>query len=315
MAILNKMMPLKPARRIGRILCRENVVPVVTPLKATRAGRLGVDREGVSRLLDHIYSLGARSILVNGATGEFTHLPNGQRRKVLQAFSEGSNGRFGIFANASGGNVQETSENIGYAMGLKDVVGIVLAPLFYLDSVAAIAPHIRDIAERIIKGKLPLILYNNPAISISGASIDPSILPEISRYIVGIKDSSGDMELLEEYTKHTEVGQGDEGRILMALCKGATFSVASIGNVVSYPQEMHEAETMEQILSLQARILKLRTPLTARLRKIPGALKYYLSRLGMCEAAVASEADRLTDLEKEEIDKVLAEVRSSNKLG
>jgi len=309
--VLNRMMPLRPARRIGPILCRENVVPVVTPLKATKTKRLEIDSEGTSRLLDHIYSLGARSILVNGTTGEFTRLSNEQRLKALTAFSEASDGWFRIFANATGGSVEETTENIRHAMRVKDVAGIVLAPLFYLDSVGAIAPHIRNIAEKIIKGKLPLILYNNPAISKSGASIGLSLLSQIGGLIAGIKDSSGNLELLEGYAMFTEVGQGDEGQILMALAREATFSVASIGNVVRYPQEMYKAETMDQLFSLQAKILELRMPLTAQLKKIPGALKYCLSRLEICESTVASDADRLTDIEKEEIDKVLPQVRSS----
>ncbi len=304
---INKKLPLRSIRQVGNLSFRENVTPPVTPLKIGPSGKIEIDNAGISNLLDHMYSNGVRAILTLGATGESIYLSNPLRKEGNRAFSEASDGRFKIFANVTGNNVKETMENINFVLDLKDVVAIVLAPLVYLVSVSLVVPHVQSVVRE-IGGKLPLILYNNPSIHMERVSIDPQTIAILSKIITAIKDSSGNIDLLKSYSLHTEVGQGNEAEIVKALQTGATFSVASMGNVVSWTQDIFKAETEGQMWEFQKKIVGLRDPLTANLRTPPGALKEALSRFGICEPTVAHESNMLSPKEKAAIDAIVPEV-------
>jgi dihydrodipicolinate synthase/N-acetylneuraminate lyase len=318
---ISSKLPLRPARSLAGLRLRENVVPTVTPFKPGASG-IGIDRQGVSSILHHIYWLGARAVLVNGATGEFDHLSNAQRREAVRSFSEeaasfsGERG-FKIFANATGDSAEETGENVRFICGLENIAAVVIAPFYYLRTGNELLPHVRGIAGA-IEGALPLLLYNVPGKHCSehrGGSIPPAAVRDLASLIAGIKDSSGEAYPIWFYSMVTEVGQGDEGNIMGALSSGATFAVASIGNVVSWPQDMFSAGSPPQMRWLQKRIIGLRGPLTADLDKIPGALKYCLFLLGICNETVANDRNVLGGEERRAIEEILPEIVQSYAVG
>jgi dihydrodipicolinate synthase/N-acetylneuraminate lyase len=313
------LLPLREKRQIGNasLWRRENVVPAVTPFKRSRGSRLEIDVDGIARLLDHMHFLcKVSSLLVNGTTGEFIDQKNSFRMDVVDAFALAARGRFKLFANATGDTPDETEKNVNHF--LRDVDGIsavVLAPLCYLTEQSEVVSHVRRIVS-IMEGKLPLVLYSNDAIHrIIGSPIRPDTVEELAPLVAGMKDSSGDLQLLGKYAKHVEVGQGNEGQIVAGLHGGATFSVASIGNIVSWPQDIYTARSEEEMRSLQKKIIDARKPLTAYLNKIPGALKYCLYLLGICEETVAKEKNVLDDEERRAIEQILPEIVQSYSFG
>ncbi|MFC1807574.1 dihydrodipicolinate synthase family protein [Candidatus Omnitrophota bacterium] len=287
------------------LLVPENIVPVITPMKRVDGG-IQIDRESIRSLLEYLKSIGVKSLLVMGATGEFKDLSNDQRIEAIRIFAEESKGDFKIFANATGDSEGETIKNIKIINDRIDhISAIVVAPLCYLHRNDQIASHIRG-----IKSKLPLILYNNPGIHKNvGSSIDPEVVGELNEYIEGIKDSSGDLNLLTSYTHHTRVYQGDEGTIYEALKRGAIGSVSSMGNCLGLPQQIFAAGVyINGLESLQNKIVEYRYALTAGGKKIPAALKHYLCMAGIIERPIVADQEKsLSDHEKDLVEEVLKE--------
>ena len=300
-------MPLAALRQVGKFYVRENVVPTVTPFIA--GGRaLQVDREGVARLCDNLQRLKVRTLFVNGTTGGFVHMTDVERILTVSTFALESRGRFKIIANATGDTPEATIRNVSTMSRLKGVDALVLAPLHYLQTNEQIRPHM-DRVKEILTGErdLPLFLYNYAKLHRDKSlNIDPEVVSELAdeEIIAGIKDSSGDLGLVERYAQVIETGTGDEGHIIEALRRGASFAVGSMGNILPYPQNIFFARTINGMMKWQDAINDVRGPLTANLRCPTAAIKYYLSLQGICSDRVAVEKDALTPPEKAEVERV-----------
>ncbi|GEM_PF-3993674 len=285
-----------------RILPQVNIVPVVTPL--TSAGE--VDAEGIKNLVEHLAALGVEAILVMGATGEFHALENAKRLETLRLFKEAlRRNSMMLFANVTGDTEDETLQNIRevehFSEGIVDA--LVIAPLYYLKSSAEIPDHFGK-----IKTQLPVVLYNNPGIT-RGENIDPAVLTLLKGKFVGLKDSSGDMNLLREYLKHTIVYQGDETQIVAALEAGARGAVSSMGNVFRIDL-FGEDVTPAVRDQIQTEITAKVPPLTAGRKKIVAGLKHYLSLRGIIGDTVAASSPRLEEQEKRTIEGLAASLGS-----
>lgn len=283
----------------------QDTVPVVTPLKK-QGDKIIIDREGIRRYLKHLISIGVRSILVMGATGEFQDFTNDERMEAIRIFAEESRGRFTIFANATAEDETTTKKNIQELNKMPYISAVVVAPLCYLENNLQAFLHLRS-----IESELPVVLYNNPGIHrIKGRNIRPLVVRALKKDLAGIKDSSGKLGLLRKYAKHLPTFQGDEMYITEALKLGAVGAVSSMGNALSLPQEIFEEgrDNLEKT-ALQIRIINLVRPLTADRKKTPAALKYYLWLIGVLpDYTVKNPKKELNDTEKENIEKVRSEL-------
>ncbi|MFH1791883.1 MAG: SAM-dependent methyltransferase [Candidatus Omnitrophota bacterium] len=281
----------------AKLAYNQNVVPVVTPV-IKKGTEIIIDREGIKRLIDHLLSIGVKSVLVMGATGEFMDMPNDKRMEAIRIFAEASKGRLTIFANATGNSAGETEDNVRAIEGMPHINAIVLAPLYYLNNNYEIIPHIRKIKDEINPG-LPLVLYNNPGIhKVNGKNISLGIVNRLRSDILAIKDSSGDKRILKGYAGVIRTFQGDEARIIEALEAGADGSVSSMGNCLDLPQSIYAAPASGRG-ALQARISDNIPAMTAGRRRIPAALKYYLRVIGVLASDdVVRDEKALTVAEK-----------------
>jgi len=299
----------------GLVLKYENIVPAVTPL--TEAGQ--IDREGIRNLVRHLVSLGVRSVLVMGATGEFMFLRNEQRLEAIRIFAEEAQGRLRIFANATGDTETETIGNLIEIHRIEGIEAAVLAPLYYLADNPEVVPHFdrieRELAEAGITRRLPLVLYNNPGIT-RGLNLEEEVAGQLRGRIAALKDSSGDVDRLRGYFRQTIVYQGDEMGIVPALLSGAKGAVSSMGNVNAFPQLLFgEDPGSDAQRLLQGRINTIVPDLTAGRAKIVTGIKYYLSRLGVIGPATAGQASELTQREKNRIDLLVKRAKREREKG
>lgn len=299
----------------GLVLKYENIVPAVTPL--TEAGQ--IDREGIRNLVRHLVSLGVRSVLVMGATGEFMFLRNEQRLEAIRIFAEEAQGRLRIFANATGDTETETIGNLIEIHRIEGIEAAVLAPLYYLADNPEVVPHFdrieRELAEAGITRRLPLVLYNNPGIT-RGLNLEEEVAGQLRGRVAALKDSSGDVDRLRGYFRQTIVYQGDEMGIVPALLSGAKGAVSSMGNVNAFPQLLFgEDPGSDAQRLLQGRINTIVPDLTAGRAKIVTGIKYYLSRLGVIGPATAGQASELTQREKNRIDLLVKRAKREREKG
>ena len=81
----------------------------------------------------------------------------------------------------------------------------VITPYFIKPNQTELIDHFRRVAE---STKLPVVLYNNPA-TCGGVSIDPDTVAKLAEVpnIIGIKDSSGDLQNTIEIIRQHAAGQ------------------------------------------------------------------------------------------------------------
>eukprot|EP00696_Hemimastix_kukwesjijk_P009138 gnl/Hemi2/21573_TR7185_c0_g2_i1.p1 gnl/Hemi2/21573_TR7185_c0_g2~~gnl/Hemi2/21573_TR7185_c0_g2_i1.p1 ORF type:complete len:352 (+),score=121.60 gnl/Hemi2/21573_TR7185_c0_g2_i1:74-1057(+) len=318
------------------LLAATNLVPLVTPLQRTADGSVTIDRAALPGFKQHLLGLGVKAVWVLGATGEFNVLPNAVRLDAVQAFAEVLSPDVTVFANASGDSAAETVANLRAldafnarqaAAGKGKIDCFYLCPMSYLQTEAELVRHLsQDLAVT----STPVVLYNNPNIT-QGRGIPPAVLanPAIKAKVIGVKDSSCNMETLKEFCKHTVVYSGNENGALESLTSGAIGLVAGCGNLVPWPQQMvhlyHGRRNASMsfdfacascgsvcrcidkapLVELQRKISELAPVVTVKGKKLAAGFKFALAERGVISDVVAPLSPVLNEAEREQIRAVL----------
>jgi 4-hydroxy-tetrahydrodipicolinate synthase len=207
------------------------ICPVVTPFHADET----LDIPRLRSHIDWLLAAGVHGIFVLGTTGEFYSLSESEKETVIAEAVLHVGNRAKVYA---GTGAESTGEIIRltklaqkhYAAGVS-----VIAPYFIKPNQAEVVEHFRHIAD---STSLPVILYNNPG-TCGGLSIEPASVEKLAQTpnIVGIKDSSGDLQNTLELIKATDpntfsVLMGRDTLILAALMFGAKGAIPAVSNVI-----------------------------------------------------------------------------------
>ena len=176
-------------------------------------------------------SAGLAGVLVCGSTGEATLLSEDERRAVLDAArAETPAGRLvlmGVGAESTRLTIQRSKDA---KRGGADAV-LVVAPHYYSNAMSpeALRTHYRRVADA---SPLPVALYNIP--KYMHFKLLPELVAELAQHenIIGIKDSSGDLELLAGYLQSKSetfaVLTGNAGQIAPAIAAGAGGGIVAV---------------------------------------------------------------------------------------
>jgi 4-hydroxy-tetrahydrodipicolinate synthase len=267
------------------------IPPVATPMQANE----DLDLPRLKWFLDHLIANGVHGVFVLGTNSEFYALDEREKQEVIATAVAHVNHRVPVYA---GPGAETTREAIRLArMAEREGVdGLsVITPYFILPTQQEIYTHYRQIAEAT---SLPVILYNNPA-TCGGIKIDVDTVARLAEIpnILGIKDSSGDLQNTNEYLRvvppRFSVLMGRDTLIFSALVNGAHGAVPATGNIApallaeiynTFRRGDQEASRMAQ-----ARLNPLRIALG--LCTAPGGVKAALDMLGYsigpCRAPVS----------------------------
>src|SRR5262245_12530716 len=206
------------------------IPPVVTPFTP--------DQElDLPRLREHIdwqLSRGIHGVFVLGTTSEFYALDEAEKQTVVAAAVAHVNGRRPVFA----GTGAETTREVVRLTRMAEKEGAdgvsVITPYFIKPTQAELTDHFRRVAE---STKLAVVLYNNPG-TCAGLSIEPETVARLAEVpnIVGIKDSSGDLQNTIEIIRSTarekfSVLNGRDTLILAALQAGVHGAIPASCNI------------------------------------------------------------------------------------
>jgi 4-hydroxy-2-oxoglutarate aldolase len=203
------------ARQIATRL-RGVFAPVVTPFDA-RSGEL--DCAGFERNLRAHAGAGLEGVIVAGSTGEAALLDEGERA-VLVASARAVLPRDRLVIAGAGAESTRTAVRLAAQAAREgaDAV-IVVAPHYYGDAMTptALTAHYRRIAD---ESPIPVVLYNIP--KYTHFALPPAVVGELAVHanVIGIKDSSGDLELLAAYL----AAQSDDFRVVTG--SGSSFAEA-----------------------------------------------------------------------------------------
>lgn len=267
------------------------IPPVATPMQANE----DLDLPRLKWFLDHLIANGVHGIFVLGTNSEFYALDEGEKQQVIATAVAHVNKRVPVYAG-TGAETTREAVRLTRMAEREGVDGVsVITPYFVSPNQQEIYDHYRRIAEHT---KLPLVLYNNPA-TCGGVKIDVDTVARLAEIpnILGIKDSSGDLQNTLEYIRvvpeRFAVMQGRDTLIFPALLFGARGAVPATGNIApALLVEIFESfQRGDQAASKAAQLRLNPIRLSLTLGTAPGGVKAALALLGMsigpCRSPVA----------------------------
>lgn len=278
------------------------ITAMVTPLNTNES----VDIQKTEKLINYLLRNKVDGLFILGTNGEAHALSNKEKVLFAKKVVEITNKRVPIYAGVGGNSTNET-----IIMAKKiEAVGVdalsIITPYFIPITQEELYEHYAMIAS---STSLPIILYNMP--SNTGINIEVDTLKKLSEIdnIIGIKDSSGDLENTKKYIDVTSnqsdfyVLSGSDSKILDILIEGGDGAVTAVSNVLT--------ETIVNIYKFWKNndVVKAREyqnliePIRAVLKKgtIPSVLKASLNEMGIpvglaCKPTKMPKEDVLKDL-------------------
>ena len=163
------------------------IPPMVTPLRA----RDELDVAGLERLIEHLIAGGVSGVFILGTTGEGPGLSYRLRREFIKRTCRQVAQRIPVLVGISDTSFVE-SLAIARHSAECGAAAVVAAPPYYLPPSQ---PELVDwIADLAAETPLPLMLYNMPALT--KVALEPDTVRRAMDFqqIVGLKDSSGDLD-------------------------------------------------------------------------------------------------------------------------
>jgi 4-hydroxy-tetrahydrodipicolinate synthase len=289
------------------------IPPLVTPL----IDRDSLDEPGLSRLLEHIIGGGVSGIFILGTTGEAPSLSYRLRRQLITRVCNQVAGRLPVLVGIS-----DTSfvESVGLAHHAHEAgaTAVVLAPPYYFPAgQTELASYIEHIVSEL---PLPLVLYNMP--QLTKVSFEIETLRHLSQLerIIGIKDSSGDLEYFRQLVQlrglrpDWSVMMGPESLLVDAIELGGSGGVCGGANI--FPRLFVDC-FRAAVEKDAARVDRLRRTI-ADLRRIYTIGKYAsrhikatkcaLSLLGICDDFMAEPFHRFRPEHRAAVEKIVSEI-------
>ena len=257
------------------------ITAMVTPFESSG----NIDIKATEILIEKLIANGVQGIFVLGTNGEFHVIENDMKIKFAKKVVEIVAKRVPVYAGAGGNSTDEVIK-LGKQMIAVGVDALsVITPYFVSLKENELYNHYQMIAENLA---IPIVLYNIP--KNTGINLSFELVSKLSKIsnIIGIKDSSGDINNIAGYIDNTSrdefsVLSGSDSLILKALKLGATGAISATSNLLTtnnveiYKQfiagNLDKAEQWQQSLEEFRRILKYAS--------IPSVLKQSLSLSGI----------------------------------
>src|SRR5919204_3185416 len=257
------------------------IPPVATPMQANE----DLDLPRLKWFIDHLIANGVHGIFVLGTNSEFYALDENEKQQVVATAVAHVRRRVPVFAGTGAESTREAVRLTKMAER-EGVDGVsVITPYFVSPSQQEIVDHYRRLAENT---SLPVVLYNNPA-TCGGVKIEVDTVARLAEIpnVLGIKDSSGDLQNTNEYVRvvpdRFSVLQGRDTLIYPSLACGARGAVPATANIApALCVEIYEAFQRGDHAAAKAaqwRLNPVRLSLT--LGTAPGGVKAALALLGM----------------------------------
>ena len=270
------------------------MVALVTPLD----DRGQLDEEGLHRLLDHVLAYSLTGVCPAGSTGEGPLLSRQVRARLATVVSERVPNNVWNIPAVVATTITEVSEDLSaYADAGADAV-LVTTPFYYQLGSDAVTQWFEAVVSH---SPLPVLLYNIPALT--KINIPPDVVRELARdeRVIGMKDSSRDMEYFERVlavTRKTSfsVFTGSDTLLTGSCLLGGTGTIAASANlvpeIVSLLWSAVQAEDWSKAGDLQLQLLKIVD--ICRKFGFPVCWKAALHLLGVCSSHPAFPLVSLT---------------------
>lgn len=269
---------------------------VVTPFDS----RQNLDLRWMERHLAFQRASGVDGIVICGTNGEGHSLSLTEKRRLIE-FTRKHRGRLRLIVATGTSSLAECIE-LSHAARKAGAEALLVPPPFFdhTASEEGVIEYFRRVAN---SSAVPVILYNIPWRT--GIPVTPSILRALKghRRIIGVKDSSGDLEVTRELVTsfpRLQIFCGTDTQHLPALRLGCAGLISGVANVFpdavvqvwkAHRERRGDAETRQEIVTALTRVFEGLPP--------RAATKYALELAGMPRTFVRPPAVELTDRQKD----------------
>lgn len=266
-----------------------------------------LDPKGLERLLGHVIAGGVAGISPCGSTGEGARLTGEQRQRVARQVLEQASG-LPVIPGVAATSLRETQNELAL-LGDLGATAALVAPPSYFPSTDV---ETEDLYVRLAdESPIPLVLYNIPAFT--KAPVRPGVVGRLMLHpnIIGIKDSSRDLEYLQSVIRATaeakltgefRIYTGTDTMLVASALAGADGTIAASANLVPHlgVQIMELVSTdLQQAMALQKELAVVVA--ACRRGSPPAGWKAALSLVGICDRTLVPAARGLSENEVEEL--------------
>ncbi|MBQ8954610.1 MAG: dihydrodipicolinate synthase family protein [Clostridia bacterium] len=206
------------------------VVPIVTVIDEAER----IDEAGMRDQVDYVIGGGMNGILAFGSNGEFYQVEEDEMLRGLRIMVDQAAGRVPVYFGIGAINTKKCVRLARMAVDNGAACVSVLQPMFLKPTQEELFLHFKTVAEAV--PNTPVLLYNNPGRVGYGLTSDLvcRLAHEVEN-IVGMKDTSGDMTLTQEFIRRNrdvdfKVFGGKDTLLYLSLCAGAVGGVCTAGN-------------------------------------------------------------------------------------
>lgn len=313
MSQTNSSISTTPIKNTQSLSLSGVIPPMVTPLRA----RDEIDHAGLERLIEHLIQGGCNGLFILGTTGEAPSLSYRLRRELIETVVGLVNKRIPVLVGITDTAFVETIQLAEFATEHGADAAVLTTPYYFPAGQTELLAYVRNIVSEI---SLPLVLYNMP--SLTKVWFEFETLKDLTSIesIIGIKDSSGDLNYFEQLItlKQTRpdwsVMIGPEALLPEAMAIGGDGVVAGGANIAPelfttcYQSILDDdaprtAQLHEKILQLQA-IYEVGKYASRYIK----ATKCSLSLLGICSDLPADPFNPFFERERKQVETILKEI-------
>lgn len=292
------------------------IPPLVTPL----IDRDELDRTGLERLIEHVIAGGVHGLFLLGTTGEAPSLSYRLRRELIDRATAIVAGRVPVLVGVTDTSFVESVELATHAAKAGVAAVVLSTPYYFPAGQTELIGYVENLIPAL---PLPLVLYNMPSLTKVWFELDTLYKLAANPQIIGLKDSSGDLDYFEKAIGLKNIRPdwsimiGPEAKLPQAMRLGGDGGVAGGANV--FPKLFVDCyaacidKDTARIAHLQASIDSLQQiyEIGKYASKYIKATKCSLSLLGICNDFMAEPFHHFKEPERERVLGILKSLRFS----
>lgn len=201
--------------------------PLTTPFAADGSVELGALAANVQKY----NRTGLAGYVVVGSTGESVYLSEDEKEKIWEAVRNAADANKVLIAGTGCESTAKTIALTCRAAGLGYHAALVRTPAYFKPQMtaAALERHFRAVADA---SPIPVLIYSVP--QFTGLKVEAALVARLAGHpnILGIKESSGDVQLIGEIRRLTAAGfqvlVGSASVLYPSVCLGAQGAVLAV---------------------------------------------------------------------------------------
>lgn len=289
------------------------VPPLITPL----IDRDQLDIPGMKRLVAHVLGGGVHGLFILGTTGEAPSLSYHLRRQWIDNVCELVAGRVPVLVGITDTSFVESVALAKHAAQAGADAVVLSTPYYFPAGQTELTAYIEHIVDEL---PLPLVLYNMP--SLTKVWFDVETVEKLSSHenIVGVKDSSGDLEYFKSIIELKRLRPdwffmiGPEAMLGQAMQAGGDGGVSGGANMapqlfVDYYHSLVSGDSGQaELLSIRIERLQAIYDVGKYASRHIKATKCGLSLMGICDDFMAEPFNRFLPPERERVADILKDI-------